>query len=43
MNHSAMIYLMTANEKLDTIIPYQEKDATALTKLRDLIATAPSS
>lgn len=43
MDHSAMIYLMTADEKLDTVIPYQEKDAIALAKLRSLIETAPSS
>jgi protein SCO1 len=43
MDHSAMIYLMTADEKFDTVIRYQEKDATALAKLRDLIATVPSS
>ncbi len=42
MDHSAMIYLMTADEKFDTVIPYQEKDATALAKLRNLITT-PSS
>jgi hypothetical protein len=38
-----MIYLMTADDKFDTVIRYQEKDATALAKLRDLIATPPSS
>jgi cytochrome oxidase Cu insertion factor (SCO1/SenC/PrrC family) len=43
MNHSAIIYLMTADDKFDTVIPYQEKEATALAKLRELIATAPSS
>ncbi len=43
MDHSAMIYLMTADEKFDTEIPYQEKNTTALAKLRGLIATAPSS
>ena len=43
MDHSAIIYLMTADEKFDTVIPYQVKDATALAKLRGLIATAPSS
>jgi protein SCO1 len=43
MDHSAMIYLMNADEKFETDIPYQEKDATALAKLRALIATAPSS
>jgi protein SCO1 len=43
MNHSATIYLMTADDKFDTVIPYQENDAAALAKLRELIATAPSS
>ncbi len=43
MDHSAIIYLMTADEKFDTVIPYQEKDTAALAKLRDLVATAPSS
>jgi protein SCO1 len=43
MNHSAIIYLMTADGKFDTVIPYQEKDTVALAKLRELIATAPSS
>ncbi len=42
MDHSAMIYLMTADEKFDTVIPYQEKDSLALAKLKALIAT-PSS
>lgn len=43
MDHSAMIYLMTADEKFDTLIAYQEKDDKALAKLKDLIASAPSS
>jgi protein SCO1 len=43
MDHSAMIYLMTADEKFDTVIPYQEKDDLALAKLKDLAATAPST
>lgn len=43
MDHSAVIYLMTADEKFDTVIPYQEKDALALAKLKNLIASAPSS
>jgi protein SCO1 len=43
MDHSAMIYLMTADEKFDTVIPYQEKDDLALAKLKELVATAPSS
>jgi protein SCO1 len=40
MDHSAMIYLMRADEKFDTFIAYQEKDATALTKLRKLISSS---
>ncbi|MGH6670496.1 MAG: SCO family protein [Xanthobacteraceae bacterium] len=43
MDHSAMIYLMTAEDKFDTVIPYQEKDSVALAKLKNLIATTPSS
>jgi protein SCO1 len=43
MDHSAIIYLMTADETYDTVIPYQEKDAAALAKLRNLAATAPTS
>ncbi len=43
MNHSAIIYLMTADEKFDTMIPYQEKDSVALAKLKNLVTTAPSS
>jgi protein SCO1 len=43
MDHSALIYLMTADEKFDTVIPYQEKDDVALAKLKALVATAPSS
>jgi protein SCO1 len=43
MDHSALIYLMTADEKFDTVIPYQEKDDSALAKLKALVATAPSS
>jgi cytochrome oxidase Cu insertion factor (SCO1/SenC/PrrC family) len=43
MNHSAIIYLMTADDKFDTVIPYQEKDSVALAKLKELAATVPSS
>jgi protein SCO1 len=43
MDHSAMTYLMNADGKFDTVIPYQEKDATALAKLRNLAAATPSS
>lgn len=43
MDHSSIIYLMDASEKLDTVIPYQEKDTIALAKLKNLVATSPSS
>jgi protein SCO1/2 len=43
MDHSSMIYLMGAEEKFDTIIAYQEKDATAVAKLRSLASQAPTS
>jgi protein SCO1 len=43
MDHSAMIYLMDADGKFDTVIPYQEKDALALAKLKKLVAMAPTS
>ena len=44
MDHSAVIYLMGASGNLVGVIPYQEDDATALTKLRNLAnAGAPSS
>lgn len=38
-----VIYPMTADDKFDTVIPYQEKDSVALAKLKELTATAPSS
>jgi protein SCO1/2 len=43
MDHSTMIYLMGADGKFDTLIQYQEKDATAVAKLRSLVAAAASS
>jgi protein SCO1/2 len=43
MDHSTMIYLMDADGKFDTLIQYQEKDATAVAKLRSLVATAAAS
>lgn len=43
MDHSAAIYLMTADGKLTAAIGYQEADASALAKLHALIATEPSS
>lgn len=43
MDHSSLIYLMDAAGKFDTVIHYQEKDASALAKLRNLAASVPSS
>jgi len=44
MDHSSSIYLMVADGKLVTMIAYQEDDASALAKLKNLAATAiPSS
>lgn len=43
MDHSAMIYLMDATEKFVTFIAYQEADASALAKLRNLVTLTPSS
>lgn len=43
MDHSSMIYLMDAEEKFDTIIAYQEKDASAVAKLKSLASQAPTS
>jgi protein SCO1 len=43
MDHSAMIYLMDANEGFDSVIPYQENDASAVAKLQNLASQAPSS
>jgi protein SCO1 len=43
MDHSAIIYLMSANDKFVTVIPYQEDDASALAKLGNLAAATPTS
>lgn len=43
MDHASMIYLMDAKEKFDAIIPYQEKDASAIAKLKGLASEAPTS
>jgi protein SCO1 len=43
MDHSAMIYLMGPDNKFVTIIPYQEDDASAIGKLKNLAALAPMS
>jgi cytochrome oxidase Cu insertion factor (SCO1/SenC/PrrC family) len=43
MDHSAIIYLMNPDGKFVTIIPYQEDDASALAKLRNLAALTPTS
>jgi protein SCO1/2 len=43
MDHSAIIYLMSANDKLVTIIPYQEDDASMLATLESLVAATPTS
>jgi protein SCO1/2 len=43
VDHSSIIYLMYADGQFDTVIAYQEKDATALSKLRNLVASVPPS
>jgi protein SCO1 len=43
MDHSAIIYLMGPNQKLVSVIAYQEDDAAALAKLRNLVSLTPSS
>lgn len=43
MDHSSIIYLMYADGQFDTVIPYQENDATAVAKLRGLVASTPPS
>jgi protein SCO1 len=42
MDHSAIIYLMGSDDKFVTVIPYQEDDASAVAKLKSLVA-APTS
>jgi len=43
MDHSSMIYLMDADERFDSLIAYQEKDASAVAKLKNLASQAPTS
>jgi protein SCO1/2 len=43
MDHSSMIYLMDADQKFDTIIAYQENDASAVSKLKSLSSQLPTS
>jgi protein SCO1 len=43
MDHSAVIYLMGPNGNFVTVIPYQEDDASAVAKLKNLAALTPTS
>ena len=43
MDHSAIIYLMGSDDKLVTVIPYQEADASAIAKLKNLAVPTPTS
>jgi len=43
MDHSSIIYLMSPDGKFISMIAYQESDASALARLRNLIALTPSS
>jgi cytochrome oxidase Cu insertion factor (SCO1/SenC/PrrC family) len=43
MDHSAIIYLMGADDQFVTVIPYQEEDAAALAKLKSLAGLTPTS
>ncbi len=43
MDHSTVMYLMEAGGAFDTVIPYQEDDASAVAKLKSLAATTPTS
>ncbi len=43
MDHSTIVYLMGTNEKLVSVVAYQEDDSSALTKLRNLASLTPSS
>ena len=43
MDHSTIIYLMEADGTFDTIIAYQEDDASAVAKLKKLVAPTPTS
>lgn len=43
MDHSSIIYLMGPDDKFVTIIHYQEDDASAIGKLKNLAALTPTS
>jgi protein SCO1 len=43
MDHPSIIYLMGPDGQFVTVIPYQEDDASALAKLRNLLAMTPTS
>jgi protein SCO1 len=43
MDHSAVLYLMGQDGKLVTVIPFQEDDASAIAKLKNLAALTPTS
>lgn len=43
MDHSAIIYLMGSDGRFVTVIPYQEDDAAALAKLKNLVAMPQTS
>jgi protein SCO1/2 len=43
MDHSTVMYLMEANGAFDTVIPYQEDDASAVAKLKSLASATPTS
>jgi protein SCO1 len=42
-DHFAIIYLTGPEDEFVTVIPYQEDDAAALAKLRNLVSMAPTS
>jgi protein SCO1 len=43
MDHSSMLYLMSPDETFITLIRYQEDDASAIGKLKKLVALAGTS
>jgi protein SCO1 len=43
MDHSTITYLMEADGSFDTFIAYQEDDASAVGKLKKLVASTPTS